>query len=112
MLETRPWGSFETVLQGDGYLVKRLTINPGKRFSLQRHHHRAETWVVVGGTGLITCGAQTFSVGVADVVTIPLGAVHRAACTSEGPLVMIEVQLGTTLEESDIERLEDDFGRK
>lgn len=108
----RPWGWFETLVTGTDYLVKRITILAGRRLSLQRHHHRREHWVVAGGDGLLEVSGQRFRARPGTTLEIPLGAVHRAsAACGSGPLVIIEVQRGSSLREDDIERLADDYGR-
>ena len=106
----RPWGWFETLARGEGYLVKRLCLYAGRRISLQRHRHRCEHWVVVRGEGTVACGGRQWRVGAGDSVFIPLGAMHRAAA-ADGELELIEVQRGELLSEEDIERFADDFGR-
>lgn len=106
----RPWGWFETLAEGEGYRVKRLRIQAGRRISLQRHRHRCEHWVVVAGTGRIDCEDGQIEAVVGTTVFIPVGGIHRA---SAGPvdLEIIEVQRGALLSEDDIERFDDDFGR-
>ena len=109
--DERPWGSWEVVSVGPGYAVKRIVVLPGRRLSLQRHRFRAEHWTIVGGTALVTRGEATFAVGAGEHVAIGRGDVHRIA--NEGPedVVFIEVQHGERLDENDIERLQDDYGR-
>ena len=109
--DDRPWGSWEVVATGDGHVVKRITVIPGARLSLQRHRHRAEHWVMVAGEAEVTVGEQTFRCACGEHVHVPCGAVHRIANRSREPLVFIEVQQGAVLDENDIERIEDDFGR-
>jgi mannose-1-phosphate guanylyltransferase/mannose-6-phosphate isomerase len=109
--DTRPWGTWEVVALGDGHVVKRITVVPGARLSLQRHRHRSEHWVMVAGDARVTIDERTFACTAGEHVHIPCGAVHRIANPGAGPLVFIEVQQGAVLDESDIERLEDDFGR-
>jgi mannose-1-phosphate guanylyltransferase/mannose-6-phosphate isomerase len=109
--DTRPWGTWEVVAIGDGHVVKRITVMPGARLSLQRHRHRAEHWVMVTGNAQVTLDERTFPCTSGEHVHIPCGAVHRIANPGAGPLVFIEVQHGGLLDEDDIERLEDDFGR-
>ncbi len=108
--EQRPWGWFETLADGEGYRVKRLHIQAGRRISLQRHRQRCEDWLVVGGEGHIECDGVARPVQVGDHVVIPLGARHRAGASGQD-LEIIEVQRGPSLREDDIERFEDDFGR-
>ena len=107
----RPWGSFETVEAGDGYRVKRLTIKPGARLSLQSHRHRSEHWVVVRGTARVTRGETTLTLSANQSTYIPPGARHRLGNPGEDPLEVIEVQVGAYLGEDDIARFDDDFGR-
>jgi mannose-6-phosphate isomerase-like protein (cupin superfamily) len=109
--DTRPWGTWEVVATGDDHVVKRITVVPGARLSLQRHRHRAEHWVVVAGAANVTIDDRTFPCATGEHVHIPCGAVHRIANPEAEPLVFIEVQQGAVLDENDIERLEDDFGR-
>ncbi|MFO7628955.1 MAG: phosphomannose isomerase type II C-terminal cupin domain [Prochlorococcaceae cyanobacterium] len=108
--EQRPWGWFENLAQGEGYLVKRLLIRAGCRISLQRHHHRSEHWVVVAGNGTLECQGQTINAAAGTSLFIPLQAMHRASGGSHD-LEIIEVQRGPILSETDIERFADDFGR-
>jgi mannose-6-phosphate isomerase len=109
--EQRPWGWFETLAVGDGYLVKRLCILAGRRISLQRHRWRSEHWLVVGGDGLLECQGQRLPAGPGTSLNIPVGAVHRASA-GRADLLIVEVQQGDRLREDDIERLADDFGRQ
>jgi mannose-6-phosphate isomerase-like protein (cupin superfamily) len=109
--EERPWGSY-TVLQTDSkYQVKRLLVNPGMRLSLQSHKFRSEHWFIVSGAGLIQLDDKYIDVEQGDSVDVPIGAKHRIACTSDQPLIFIEVQTGISFEENDITRHDDDFGR-
>jgi mannose-1-phosphate guanylyltransferase / mannose-6-phosphate isomerase len=107
----RPWGNYKTMDKDDGFQVKRLTVSPGQRLSLQKHKHRTEHWTVVSGTARITVGTDTSDVSENNTVLIPAGAVHRLENTTSTPLVVIEVQYGSYLGEDDIERLEDDYGQ-
>jgi mannose-6-phosphate isomerase len=109
-MEHRPWGWFETLGEGPGYRVKRLCLRPGQRLSRQRHHHRCEHGVVVAGRGQLECEGQLTDATAGTQLFIPVGAVHRASATDHA-LVIVEVQRGDPLEESDIERLADDYGR-
>jgi mannose-6-phosphate isomerase len=108
--EERPWGWFETLARGDGYLVKRLSIRAGERISLQRHHQRSEHWVVVAGTGWLRCGEQQLPARPGTTLEVPCGALHRAGA-GEQDLLIVEVQRGSVLREDDIERLADDYQR-
>lgn len=106
----RPWGWFETLSRGDGYVVKRLWLSPGQRISLQSHRHRCEHWVVVNGEGLLTLGETAIPAERGTTLFVPEGARHRAEAGSLA-LEIVEVQRGGLLSEDDIERYEDDFGR-
>ncbi|MGC9954267.1 MAG: mannose-1-phosphate guanylyltransferase/mannose-6-phosphate isomerase [Rhizomicrobium sp.] len=107
----RPWGSYETIELGDRFQVKRIIVNPGGRLSLQMHHHRAEHWVVVQGTALVTVGEKIFTLKENESTFIPLGEKHRLENPGEVPLYLIEVQCGSYLGEDDIVRFEDVYGR-
>jgi len=106
----RPWGWFETLASGEGYLVKRLCIRAGQRISLQRHRHRLEHWVVVAGCGELHCDGASLTAGPGTTLLVPCGAVHRASAGGED-LLIVEVQRGALLSEDDIERLADDYRR-
>ncbi len=110
--DTRPWGRYEVLLKSEGCQVKRIVVDPGMRFSLQKHARRSERWIVVSGEGKATVGHAEVPVQRGSYVDVPLGAVHRMHNTGKSPLVFIEVQLGDYLGEDDIVRLEDDFSRK
>ncbi|MCK4690477.1 MAG: cupin domain-containing protein, partial [Desulfuromonadales bacterium] len=107
----RPWGAYEGIDVGERFQVKRITVNPGARLSLQKHHHRAEHWVVVKGTAKVTCGEKTLLLSENQSTYIPLGEVHRLENPGQIPLEIIEVQSGSYLGEDDIVRLEDVYGR-
>jgi len=106
----RPWGWYQTLARGNGYLVKRLLIRPGQRLSLQRHQHRCEHWVVVAGDGELQVADERISAVVGTSVFIPRESLHRAGGGTRD-LEIVEVQRGEWLSENDIERLDDDFGR-
>jgi mannose-1-phosphate guanylyltransferase/mannose-6-phosphate isomerase len=108
----RPWGYYESLAIGDSYQVKRLMVSPGESISLQLHHHRAEHWTVIKGTGLITLDNREFELRINESTFIPLGSKHRAANLGKEPLEIIEVQLGDYLGEDDIVRFEDIYGRQ
>ena len=107
----RPWGAYRRIDIGNRYQVKRITVASGGKLSLQKHHHRAEHWVVVAGTVEVTKGDSTHLLHEGDHIFIPKGEVHR--CTNPGkiPLILIEVQTGTYTGEDDIVRIEDVYGR-
>jgi len=107
----RPWGSYTVMAESPGYKVKKIVVAPGKRLSLQMHNFRAEHWVVVQGVAQATVGNEILTVPANESVFIPLKTAHRLANPTEEPLKIIEVQTGSYLEEDDIIRLEDDFGR-
>ncbi len=107
----RPWGAYEGLDAGDGFLVKRITVNPGASLSLQRHRQRAEHWVVVRGTARVVCGDDILTRTANQSVYVPIGTVHRLENPGDSLLEIIEVQTGAYLGEDDIERLEDRYGR-
>ena len=107
----RPWGAFDDVHRGDGFKVKHIVVHPGHALSLQSHQHRAEHWVVVRGTARVTRGDETFTLSESQTTYIPAGAKHRLENPGKVPLELVEVQLGAYLEEDDIVRYEDAYGR-
>jgi mannose-1-phosphate guanylyltransferase/mannose-6-phosphate isomerase len=108
----RPWGNYEQLDKGENYQVKRITVKPGGKLSLQKHRHRAEHWVVVAGQAQVTIGDSMKTLKANESVHVALGAVHRLANCGDEPLVLIEVQTGDYLGEDDIIRLEDNYNRK
>ncbi|MFL2945982.1 MAG: mannose-1-phosphate guanylyltransferase/mannose-6-phosphate isomerase [Parvibaculales bacterium] len=107
----RPWGTYATLKQEDGYQVKRITVAPGQKLSLQYHHKRAEHWVVTQGQAIVQVGDEEFETGPGEYRYIPLGEKHRLTNVGDTELVLIEVQVGSYLGEDDIVRLSDVFGR-
>src|SRR5690606_5674019 len=107
----RPWGGYTSVLNGDRFQVKRLFVKPGKKLSLQKHHHRAEHWVVVRGTAEVTVDGEVKILAENQSIYLPLGCTHRLANPGKIELELIEVQTGSYLGEDDIIRIEDEFGR-
>lgn len=107
----RPWGSYESLVVGDQFQVKRIIVKPGQRLSLQMHHHRAEHWIVVEGTAEVVCGERTMILSEDQSTYIPLGTKHRLSNPGVIPLELIEVQTGSYLGEDDIVRFEDIYGR-
>jgi mannose-1-phosphate guanylyltransferase/mannose-6-phosphate isomerase len=107
----RPWGSYTIMESGPGYKVKHILVEPGKRLSLQQHQQRAEHWVVVQGTALVTIGSQTRRLASNESVFVPPRTPHRLENPGPEPVRIIEIQTGASLEEEDIVRLADDFWR-
>lgn len=107
----RPWGTYEDIDREDGFRVKRIVVHPGGHLSLQRHKHRSEHWVVVRGTAHVTIEGEVQVLTRNMSTYVPIGAVHRLENKGEDPLHLIEVQVGDYVEEDDIERLEDVYGR-
>jgi mannose-1-phosphate guanylyltransferase len=107
----RPWGSYDGVTEGDRWQVKKIVVNPGASLSLQMHHHRAEHWVVVGGTAVVEKNGVEELVGENQSTYIPLGCRHRLTNPGKIPVELIEVQSGPYLGEDDIVRFEDRYGR-
>jgi mannose-1-phosphate guanylyltransferase/mannose-6-phosphate isomerase len=107
----RPWGWYDSIDAGERFQVKRILVKPGASLSLQKHHHRAEHWIVVKGTAEVTCGDKKLLLSENQSTYIPLGEVHRLANPGKVPLEIIEVQSGSYLGEDDIVRFEDTYGR-
>ncbi len=107
----RPWGHYDSVDCGDRHQTKRIVVNPGAKLSLQKHHHRAEHWVVVKGTAAVTKGDQKILLTENESTYIPLGMEHRLENPGVIPLEMVEVQSGSYLGEDDIVRFQDNYGR-
>jgi mannose-1-phosphate guanylyltransferase/mannose-6-phosphate isomerase len=108
----RPWGSYQSVDNGDRHQVKRIIVKPGGRLSLQKHHHRSEHWIVVRGTAQVTVNDLVKTVHENESIYIPMGAVHRLENPGKILLELIEVQTGSYFGEDDIIRIEDDYRRK
>ena len=108
---SRPWGWYDSVDMGERFQVKRIGVKPGASLSLQKHHHRAEHWIVVAGTAEVTRGTETFLLSENQSTYIPIGEVHRLKNPGKVFLEMIEVQSGSYLGEDDLVRLEDTYGR-
>ena len=107
----RPWGKYDSIDFGLRDQVKRITVKPGEKLSIQMHHHRSEHWIVVSGTAKVTNGDKTFLVAENESTYIPLGTIHALENPGKIPLEMIEVQTGGYLGEDDIVRFEDRYGR-
>ena len=109
--ETRPWGSYTILHKETNYLVKRIEVLPGESLSLQSHNHRSEHWTVVSGVAQVQIGETSQTLNANQFVEIPKGAKHRLTNPDETTLIIIEVQLGDKLDEDDITRYEDKYGR-
>lgn len=107
----RPWGWYETISEVPGNKIKRIGVHPGQQLSLQKHHQRAEHWVVTQGTARVTLDDRQFDLQPGEYCDIAIGQVHRLANLTDGPVEIVEVQFGSYLGEDDIVRLQDDYGR-
>lgn len=110
--DTRPWGYYEVLADEPDYKVKRIRVYPGKRLSLQRHKRRSEHWYMVVGEGVVTLNGEDILLKEGQYVDISPGGIHRMANRTDKEVVFIEVQRGDYFGEDDIERLEDDYGRR
>lgn len=108
---SRPWGYYEVLLDEPGLKVKKIVVEPGRRLSLQRHRFRSEHWYIAEGAATVLLESNEFVMNAGASADIAEGAVHRLANPGERPLVIIEIQQGSYLEEDDIERFADDYGR-
>lgn len=108
---SRPWGAWEVVDVGDKYIVKKITVAPNQILSLQSHEHRVEHWVIVSGKAEVTLNNDTMQMGVNDSIFIPKQSKHRIANVGTENMCFIEVQIGDILDENDIRRYEDRYGR-
>jgi len=107
----RPWGKYDSVDNGERYQVKRITVKPGGKLSVQKHHHRSEHWVVVSGSARVTNGDRTFLLSENESTYIPVNVIHALENPGKHNLELIEVQTGSYLGEDDIVRFEDIYGR-
>lgn len=107
----RPWGHYIVLLNSPDHKVKEITVNPGRRLSLQRHQKREEHWFIHKGKALITLNDREIELGVGQYIDIPRASIHRIANSGNVDLVFIEIQTGEYFGEDDIERLEDDYSR-
>jgi len=107
----RPWGKYDSIEVGKSFQVKKITVNPGAKLSLQMHHKRSEHWVVVSGTAIVTRANETITLNENESVYIPLETIHTVENPTKEPLEFIEVQYGSYLGEDDIIRFEDIYGR-
>ena len=110
--DTRPWGTWEVLDSGEHFCVKKITVNPEAILSLQLHHFRAEHWIIVEGDAMVVLGEDTLFRHQNDAIYIPEKTKHRIKnVSSSKPLTFIEIQTGSTLDENDIVRFEDSYGR-
>lgn len=109
--DIRPWGTWEVIAAGENYVVKKIVVLSGQQLSLQLHHHRDEHWIIADGTADVTLGNKIFSAPANTPIFIRAEQKHRIANRTKKPIVFIEVQTGETLDENDIVRFEDDYGR-
>ena len=107
----RPWGKYVNLFEGKGFLIKELYVKPKGILSLQKHHHRAEHWLITQGVPRITLNNDKFSKKINESIFIPLGAVHRIENPNNKPVKIIEAQVGSILKETDIVRYQDFYGR-
>jgi mannose-1-phosphate guanylyltransferase len=107
----RPWGKYDSIDSGERYQVKRITVKPGAKLSVQMHHHRAEHWIVVSGSAKVTNGEKTFLLAENESTYIPVGVIHALENPGKVNLELIEIQSGSYLGEDDIVRFEDKYGR-
>jgi len=111
LYDERPWGNFRVLDEGANYKVKRIEVLPQKRLSYQKHQRRSEHWMVVAGSAKVTLDGREITIGIGETVDVPIGAAHRIENVGIEKLIFIEIQRGTYLEEDDIQRMQDDFGR-
>ena len=109
--DTRPWGTWEVLATGERYTVKRIHVLPGERLSLQYHQHRSEHWTIVQGLAEVELDDVVHQLSAGNYAHIPVGAVHRVRALGSEPLVFLEIQVGEVLDENDIVRISDDYGR-
>lgn len=110
IFENRPWGRFDQYSHDETTTVKVITVEPGQRLSLQRHSHRSEYWIVLDGPVDVTVGEDTWTAQTGDKVWVEVGEAHRLGNSGQGPVRVLELAYGR-FDESDIERLEDDYSR-
>lgn len=109
--DERPWGTFEVLAVGSNYIVKRIIVNPHQKLSLQSHEFRAEHWVIASGTGTVTLDDLVMDMPQDKHIHIQRHQKHRMENKTDLPIVFIEIQTGDTLDENDIQRYEDEYGR-
>lgn len=109
--DTRPWGRWEVLAVGEGYIIKVIDVNAGEILSLQSHEHRNEHWTIIAGAAQVTLDEDKIDMNVDDTVFIPIGTRHRIHNTGDQNLRFIEIQTGAILDENDVIRYEDRYGR-
>lgn len=109
--DTRPWGSWKVIAVGEGYISKEICVMPQQKLSLQRHQHRNEHWIMVSGEAQVTLDEQLLNVAADESVYIPKQTKHRIENVGSEPLIFVEIQTGKVLDENDIERFDDIYGR-
>ncbi len=109
--DSRPWGKWEVLAIGDRYTLKRIKVLPGHRLSLQYHRHRSEHWTIVQGFAEVELDDAVHQMSSGKHIHIPVGALHRVRALGSEPLVFLEIQVGRVLDENDIVRIADDYGR-
>tara|TARA_E500000178_G_C16394639_1_gene475926 strand:+ start:72 stop:434 length:363 start_codon:yes stop_codon:yes gene_type:complete len=107
----RPWGTYRTIEQKDNYQIKHIVVKPGKRLSLQYHHHRDEHWTIIKGKGSMQLDENVIEMTLNDRIFIPKESKHRMSNLTDSDVEFLEIQIGDYLGEDDIVRIEDDFGR-
>lgn len=108
----RPWGTYRILDEGDGYLIKTITVNSGQRLSIQRHFHRIEHWVVLEGTATVLKNDKEFLLNAGETTDIDIKEIHSLKNSTPENLKILEIQRGDLIDENDIERLSDIYGRK
>ncbi len=108
----RPWGSYTVIDEGEGYLVKTITVKPNQKLSVQRHNHRGEHWIVLEGTAKIIKGDKELTLKTGEAIDIAVKEIHSLQNPYKNNLKILEVQKGDLIDENDIERLSDIYGRK
>jgi mannose-6-phosphate isomerase-like protein (cupin superfamily) len=109
--DSRPWGTWEVLATGGRYALKRITVQPGHQLSLQYHRHRSEHWTIVQGLAEVELDNVVRQMSPGQHVHIPVGAIHRVRALGSEPMVFLEIQIGEVLDENDITRVSDDYGR-
>ena len=109
--DTRPWGSWEVLAIGDGFIIKEIAVNPGARLSLQSHQHRSEHWTILEGSADVTLGQDVVCLVQHGTIFIPAKTKHRIFNAGASELKFLEIQTGQILDETDIDRFDDDYDR-